>query len=174
MGFFGLFKKKDDFDSMLKDPLTDPLGSPSNDFSQGNNNSFAPPQAELPPFDMPGMPNQNESGIDNFSQSMNPNYNTTAAALPQRNQNYANPPPLYRGPSNSSEAYEETINTNQNKDAKQGLQKKEEVSIDKRDIELLNAKLDNIKSQLENIGQRMNNMEREAYGEHTPKRRYAW
>jgi hypothetical protein len=173
MGFFGLFKKKDDFDSILKDPLSDPFAKMP-DMMQAQNPMQDPFQQssqqsqEASPFDMQGMP-KSESGMDEYSQSMNPNnYNTLANPLPQMQPGggfeSAYPQRKNKGP----EVFEEM--THQAPVPRTG-----DTGFDKKDFEILNLKLDTIKSQLENLSQRLVNIEKKSYEDETPRqRRYNW
>ena len=170
MAFFGLFKKKeDDFDHLLKDPLTDPFGqspdlpSGQSPFPQGNNDPF---QSQTP--ELPGMPNGDNG--DNL-QSMSPNnYNTSANSFPQmQNQSFEQSPQQRRN--KGPEVYEEMPIEQRAVSSQRAV----ESEIDKKDFEILNLKLDAIKSQLENLTARLNNLEKKPYEEELPqKRRYNW
>lgn len=177
MGFFGLFKKKDDFDGMLKDPLTDPLGSMPGSMGTGMPDSNFP-RNDLPNFDNSGMNLKNENMVDEFSQAQmgsNNGFGTTASPVSTNNSPYATSPPLFRGQNSGQirkaepEVYEEM-----NVQSKQNNPKIDTYSLDKRDVELLNSKLDTIKTQLENLNHRLDNIERGANDAQTQRRRYAW
>lgn len=170
MAFFGLFKKKDDFDSLLKDPLSDPFGKPSDMSIQTNPFQNNQPSQELPPFDMPGMP-KNETALESSYQNGQNNYNTSANPFPQMQ--------------NQSPSFESTYPQRKNKGPEvfeemplpsyQGAQRQAEQSVDRRDFEILNSKLDTIKSQLENLNHRLDNFEKKPLEEEQPRpRRYNW
>lgn len=188
MAFFGLFKKKDDFDS-LKDPLSDPFGkmpdmnTPPSQFPntgfQSNPFQSNTQSQELPPFDMPGMQRDNtdsdpfssQNGQNNYAASMGQNnYNTSAAPLPSSTGGFEStyPPRKNKGP----EVFEEMQNPYQQPQQKQTS----DSSFDRRDFEILNSKLDTIKSQLESLSSRLVNLEKKPYEEETTHRprRYNW
>lgn len=184
MGFFGMFKKKDDFDSMIKDPLTDPFGSmPTsiNTPSIGSMNGFQ--RNDLPNFENSQTHINDETALGGFDNNTNSNDNfsnpfgTSASAVSTNTSQYATPPPLFRTQNNSMnargsgktepEVYEEMPIQNKQSNSKSN------ESFDKRDMELLNSKLDNIKTQLENINHRLDNIER-GTNDTQNRRRYAW
>ena len=191
MGFLDIFKKKDNYDSMLKDPLTDPLGgmptslsNGPNDFNGMNNNSGFP-KNELPGFENNNLGLKDESALGGFNSNdttsqlgMNNNFGTSASVVNTNNSNYANSPPMFRpqNPQNrfnpngkEAEVYEEMQTS-----SKQMSKNNEVYPLDKRDMELINSKLDNIKTQLENLNHRLDNIERGNNDAQTQRRRYAW
>lgn len=176
MGFFGLFKKKDDFDSMLKDPLTDPLGGMSGSMNNNMNTNF--PKNDFPSFDTPGTNLKDNSMVDEFSQSQmgsNNGFGTTASPVSTNNSPYATSPPMFRGQNNNQiKKAEPEVFEEMQTPAKQNNLKNDSFSLDKRDVELLNSKLDNIRSQLENLNHRLDNIERGTYDTQTQRRKYAW
>lgn len=171
MGFFGLFKKKDDFDSVLKDPLSDPFGKmpgmPENENPyQSNQGGLDIPSDD--PFSQ--QRNDNAMGGGGFSSPISPNnYNTSANALPQMQNN------------NFEQTYAQRRNKGPESYEEMGLQnhtlpqRGPEPAFDKKDFEIINLKLDTIKSQLENLSQRIATLEKKPFEEETPRpRRYNW
>ena len=162
MGIFSFFKRKDDFDNILKDPLSDPLGKMP---QMPGQTPFPSEQGDLPNFDS-GLP-KDDLAMGGFSQNaMSSDNYSTSAATPQNIQGSYGPsaPPLPRR--REPEVYEEVM-------AKE--LPKNEIPIDKRDVEMLNLKLDAIKSQLETLNQRLATLDTKSRDDEVPRpRRYAW
>ncbi|MBR9690764.1 hypothetical protein GOV08_03710 [Candidatus Woesearchaeota archaeon] len=158
MGIFDVFKKKEEAPTGLKDPLTDPMAALPGE-GQG---PVGPPLGDLPPPDMPGMPSMNDSGLDMPQSGVDPsNQSTSASPLPAL-------PPL----DDSGFGREEPPQASTPKSFETT---EESHSFDKRDMELINSKLDNIKSMLENLSQRVANIEKQEIHEEGPRpKRFVW
>lgn len=169
MAFFGLFKKKDEFDSLLKDPLSDPFGKPSDMPMQQNPFQNNQPSQDLPPFDMPGMP-KSEAALDSsYPQGQN-SYNSSANPFPQMQQQGGFESTYPQRKNKGPEVFEEMTPPQY-----QQSQKIAESSFDKKDFEIINSKLDTIKSQLENLNHRLDNLEKKPYEEEPQRpKRYNW
>lgn len=170
MGILDVFKKKNDFNEIIKDPLTDPLAE-----TPGN----LPKQGELPnsEFQMPQQDNFNsfDSKLGSINDetalghdfALNSNHNNTSAqAIEFQNNKYDEN--KYAG---SSEFRTQDVHY-QEKNQNDSSINIDNRNIDKRDIELITAKLDNIKTQLENINQRLENFERKAYDDTSQRKKY--
>lgn len=170
MAFFGLFKKKESFDDLLSQPLTDPLiGSSTPSF----NNDLA----TLPDQNM-GMPseyNQQTSAYPDFSQQLNQqnpfDQPQNTGFSQQSTQSFQQPPNQgFNGFDNNQpnsfnqrsfgqpQGFQQQpagypVNPNQNRYEQPQTPKD-------REHELIMSKLDNIRILLETLNQRVDNLEK--------------
>ncbi|MBR9676216.1 hypothetical protein GOV05_04360 [Candidatus Woesearchaeota archaeon] len=155
MAFFGLFKKKDDFDDLIKEPLgEDPLlGAPGSEPPIGGGGGGDLGVMDLPSQGMGDNPSEFNGSPDSLGSS-----NTSASTLSLGAQPSMREDTLRT----QTQMPQETMPQNDASSNTVAYQK---------DFELIITKLDLLKSTLQNMDSRLSNIEEKVYEE---KRRDRW